>query len=86
MQDFELESLLMGADIPLMVKAAPIKSDYRSEDCVKLSSPTAVFRLIDPQGEELYHDRTLANDSSVFLTWSSWRTSEKGISFTRLPI
>ena len=45
MQNFELESLAMGADHSQRVKAAPIASDYSSKDCVNLSSSTAVFRI-----------------------------------------
>lgn len=46
MQDFELESLLMGGDHSQKVKAPPIKSDYGSKDCVNLSPSTAVFRMM----------------------------------------
>jgi hydroxymethylbilane synthase len=46
MQDFELESLSMGADHSLKVKAAPIESDYSSKGCVNLSSSIAVSRII----------------------------------------
>ena len=46
MQDFESESLLMGADHSQKVKAAPIKSGYGSKDCVTVSSSTAVSRFI----------------------------------------
>ncbi len=46
MQDFDSESLLMGAEHSQKVKAAPIKSDYGSKDCVDLASSTAVFRII----------------------------------------
>ena len=49
MQDFESESLLMGADHSQKVKAAPIKSDYGSKDCVDLSSSTAESRLMSQQ-------------------------------------
>jgi 2-succinyl-5-enolpyruvyl-6-hydroxy-3-cyclohexene-1-carboxylate synthase len=45
MQNFELESLAMGADHSLRVKAAPIESDYSSKGCVNLSSSTAVSRF-----------------------------------------
>ncbi len=45
MQDFDSESLLMGAEHSQKVKAAPIKSDYGSKDCVDLASSTAVFRF-----------------------------------------
>ena len=45
MQDFELESLPMGAEHSQKVKAAPIGSDYGSKDCVNLLSSTAVSRL-----------------------------------------
>jgi hypothetical protein len=45
MQDFELESLLMGAEHSQKVKAAPIESDYGSKDCVNLSPSTAVSRI-----------------------------------------
>ena len=45
MQDFELESLRMGADHSQMVKAAPIRNDYGSKDCVNLLSSTAVSRF-----------------------------------------
>ncbi len=45
MQDFDSESLLMGAEHSQKVKAAPIKSDYESKDDVDLASSTAVFRF-----------------------------------------
>ena len=45
MQNFDLESLPMGADHSQMVKAAPIGSDYSSKDCVNLLSSTAVSRI-----------------------------------------
>ncbi len=45
MQDFDSESLLMGAEHPKKVKAAPFKSDYRSKSCIGLAPSTAVFRL-----------------------------------------
>lgn len=45
MQDFELESLPVGAEHSQMVKAAPIGSDYSSKDCVNLFSSTAVSRF-----------------------------------------
>lgn len=45
MQGFELESLFMEADIPWMMKAASIKSDYGLKDCINLSSSIAFFRL-----------------------------------------
>ena len=45
MQDPELESLLMGAEHSPKVKAAPIKSDSGSGDCVELASSTAESRL-----------------------------------------
>jgi pyrophosphate--fructose-6-phosphate 1-phosphotransferase len=45
MQDFESESLAMGADHSQTVKTAPVASDYGSKDCVNLSSSTAVSRL-----------------------------------------
>jgi hypothetical protein len=45
MQGFELESLLMEGDHSQKVKAAPIRSDYGSKDCVNLSSLTAVSRF-----------------------------------------
>ena len=50
MQNFDLESLPMGADHSRMVKAAPIGNDYGSKDCVNLLSSNAVSRLkvIDP--------------------------------------
>jgi hypothetical protein len=51
MEDFELESLLMGGDHSQKVKASPIRSNYGSKDCVNLSSSTAVFRMI---GTNLY--------------------------------
>ena len=38
MQDLESESLLIGAEHSHKVKAAPIKSDYGSRDCVALAS------------------------------------------------
>jgi hypothetical protein len=45
MQDFESESLLMGAEHSQKVKAAPIKSDCGSKDCVALASSTAESRF-----------------------------------------
>ena len=53
MQDFDSESLSMGADHSQKVKAAPIRSDYGSKDCVKLLSSTAVsrFNLLDVEVE-----------------------------------
>ncbi len=45
MQDFDSESLLMGAEHSQKVKAALIKSDYGSKDYVDLASSTAVFRF-----------------------------------------
>ena len=48
MQDFESESLLMGAEHSQKVKAAPIKSDCGSKDCVALASSTAESRLNKP--------------------------------------
>jgi hypothetical protein len=47
MQDLESESLLMGAEHSQTVKAAPIKSDYGSRDCVDLASSTAESRIIE---------------------------------------
>ncbi|MBS0636987.1 MAG: hypothetical protein JSS12_05710, partial [Verrucomicrobia bacterium] len=44
MQDLESESLLMGAEHSLKVKAAITKSDYGSRDCVDLASSTAESR------------------------------------------
>ena len=44
MQDFELESLPIGADHSQMVKAAPIGSDSKSKDYVNLLPSTAVSR------------------------------------------
>ncbi len=44
-QDLESKSLLMGAEHSQKVKAAPIKSDYGSKDCVNLLPSTAVSRL-----------------------------------------
>jgi phosphatidylglycerophosphatase C len=45
-QDFELESLLMGGGHSQKVKAPLIRSDYSSKDCVNLSSSTAVLRIV----------------------------------------
>ena len=45
MQDFDLESLPMGADHSQMVKVAPIGSDYGSKDCVNLLASTAFSRF-----------------------------------------
>jgi len=44
-QSLESESLLIGADHSQKVKAAPIKNDYGSRDCVNLSPSTAVSRM-----------------------------------------
>jgi 23S rRNA G2069 N7-methylase RlmK/C1962 C5-methylase RlmI len=52
MQDFELESLLIGGDHSQKVKAPPIRSDCSSKDCVNLSSSTAVSRFKEVQVEE----------------------------------
>ncbi len=46
MQDLELESLCNGVGHSQMVKDHPIANDFGSRDCVKLPSPTAVFRMI----------------------------------------
>ncbi len=46
MQDLELESLCNGAGHSQVVKDHPIANDSGSRDCVKLPSPTAVFRII----------------------------------------
>jgi uncharacterized protein len=45
MQDFDLESLSMGADHFQTMKATPSGRDYSSKDCVTLSSSTAAFRF-----------------------------------------
>jgi len=45
-QDFELESLLRGGDIPQVVKAPPRGSNSNSKDCAYPPHSTAVFRLI----------------------------------------
>ncbi len=44
-QDLELESLCSGAGHSQVVKDRPTANDSGSRDCVKLASPTAVFRL-----------------------------------------
>ncbi len=62
MQDFDSESLLTGAEHSQKVKAAPIKSDYGSKDCVDLTSSTAVFRFND-QNKILFSD--MDTDSSL---------------------
>jgi hypothetical protein len=49
MQDFELESLSMGAEHSQKVKAAPIESDSGSKDCVDLASSTAKSRFRVPK-------------------------------------
>ncbi len=46
MQDLELESFCNGVGHSQMVKDHPIANDSGSRDCVKLPSPTAVFRII----------------------------------------
>ncbi len=46
MQDLELESLCNGVGHSQMVKDHPIANDSGSRDCVKLPSPTAVFRIM----------------------------------------
>ncbi len=45
-QDLELESLCSGAGHSRLVKDRPTANDSGSRDCVKLASPTAVFRMI----------------------------------------
>ncbi len=45
-QDLELESLCSGAGHSRLVKDRPTANDSGSRDCVKLASPTAVFRII----------------------------------------
>ena len=45
-QDFESESLAMGVDHSLTVKATPIASDYGSKDCAFLPDPTADSRMM----------------------------------------
>ena len=45
MQDFELESLSMGAHYSQKVKVANIGSDYGSKDCVNLFSSAAVSKF-----------------------------------------
>jgi UTP---glucose-1-phosphate uridylyltransferase len=47
MQDFELESFLMGGDHSQKVKEPFIRSDYGSKDCINVSSSNAVSRLKD---------------------------------------
>jgi len=47
MQDLELESLCNGVGHSQRVLDHPIANDSGSRDCVKLPSPTAVFRLMD---------------------------------------
>ncbi len=49
-QDLELESLCSGAGHSQRVLDRPTANDSGSRDCVKLASPTAVFRLKPPQG------------------------------------
>ncbi len=44
-QDLELESLCSGAGHSQRVLDRPTANDSGSRDCVKLPSPTAVFRL-----------------------------------------
>ncbi len=44
-QDLELESLCSGAGHSQVMKDRPTVNDSGSRDCVKLASPTAVFRL-----------------------------------------
>jgi hypothetical protein len=46
MEDFELESLLMGGDHSQKVKEPSIRSDSNSKDCVNLASSTAVSRIM----------------------------------------
>ena len=45
-QDFEPESLPIGAEHSQIGKAAPIGSDSGSKDCVDSASPTAVSRIM----------------------------------------
>ncbi len=51
MQNFDLESLLIGGAHSQTVKGAPNGSDSVSKDCVNLPSPTAVFRIIREENE-----------------------------------
>ena len=48
-QDFESESLGMGAEHSQKVKAAPIPSDYGSKDCAFWPTPIAVSRFKEVQ-------------------------------------
>ena len=70
-QDFESESLAMGVDHSLMVKATPIVSDYGSEDCAFLPNPTADSRIIfldqQKRGGEMAVDRTMVRAAPVLL-------------------
>ncbi len=52
-QNLELESLCSGAGHSRLVKDRPTANDSGSRDCVKLASPTAVFRFM--LKEELLH-------------------------------
>ncbi len=54
MQDLELESLCNGVGHSQRVLDHPIANDSGSRDCVKLPSPTAVFRLIDTIAQEFF--------------------------------
>jgi hypothetical protein len=58
LQDFELESLLMGGDHSQKVKAPSIRSDYGSKDCGNLSSSTAVSRIKEGKEREWYEQLT----------------------------
>jgi hypothetical protein len=67
MQDFELESFLMGGNHSQKMKAPPIRSDYGSKDCVNLSSSTAVSRL---KGKiEFLQPASIASDGHDGIDW-----------------
>jgi hypothetical protein len=73
MQDFELESFLMGGDHSQKVKAPPIRSDYGSKNCVNLSSSNAVSRIIQTHFESIQ----LRGFGSVDITLSIRQMSYK---------
>ncbi len=65
MQDLELESFCNGVGHSQMVKDHPIANDFGSRDCVKLPSPTAVFRLKELKSLNLLPSASFALESAL---------------------
>ena len=79
MQDFDLESLPMGAGHSQMVKAAPIGSDYGSKDCVNLLSSIAVFRLKISQEQQAAIEAVIQKSKRPIVMvcpGSAWRNKQ----------